>query len=584
MLKNYFCTVNLFKSFFFIVVFSALVAWGQLSATLEVSNHEIGIGESLVISIKVVSSKKVSGLSWPSIQSSLSGFKVSKNHNTSRSSYTNIINSKISSKTEYIHNFDFTLVPRSKGLFSIGPIIFKHQNYNKNFGSININVIKKEQGIDVQTLLSKRNIYVGEPVFCEIKFIIRNQVQNVNVNLPKIKSILGDKFRIEQISFDNKAHFEVINGIRRQVANAKFMLWPLLTGDVVLPAIPIEYTEVMQRSGSRFFRNQLVKKIAYSNLQKMKVIRPPLPIPNDYSGLNGESYTIYSSLNTKQTKTGEIVNYQVMLEGDGNFKGVSLPKLVIDGFEVFKPEIKTTENPQGNSWRTKQVLDYVLIPNKIGELSIPVFTLNYFNTKTKKYQSIQSSAHKIIVTQGKAPLSNNLFNSGSTIDQQDINYLKLNTKVLKKESGALQGVAYWLILLFFLVLYVLLRIDFTRRQFLKKNVSKLRNKKAKQEAEKRLVTAKLHLGKQEDKLFYKELLQSLERFLSDKLNIEIRGITLKKSIEVLESKKVPTHLIQRFKEIITKCEMAQYAQVKQVHLQEDYQVTIALINQLHEKL
>ncbi len=117
------------------------------------------------------------------------------------------------------------------------------------------------------------------------------------------------------------------------------------------------------------------------------------------------------------------------------------------------------------------------------------------------------------------------------------------------------------------------------------DVAGTRSRKATQLAKKRLKAAREHLGKQEEKPFYDEVVRTVWGFLSDKLNIGQSELSRDNIREKLLAREVPGPLIDRTTALLDTCEMALFApSAAPGGMQGAYEGALSLISELENTM
>ncbi|GAF69400.1 unnamed protein product, partial [marine sediment metagenome] len=113
-----------------------------------------------------------------------------------------------------------------------------------------------------------------------------------------------------------------------------------------------------------------------------------------------------------------------------------------------------------------------------------------------------------------------------------------------------------------------------------------RRKRASRILRKRLKDAKKLLGTDTTKEFYAALSESLTKYIGDKLNIAVAGLTLNRLEEELERKNVSSDLINTIKELLSSSDFARFAPTRfnEEKLKSDYQSAEKIIIQLERFL
>jgi hypothetical protein len=112
-----------------------------------------------------------------------------------------------------------------------------------------------------------------------------------------------------------------------------------------------------------------------------------------------------------------------------------------------------------------------------------------------------------------------------------------------------------------------------------------KQKMAIKKAQNQLKLASTHLSENNHELFYKEILNALDGFLSAKLLIPVSELNKEKISEALQKRGANAELIYNLKNIVEKCEFAKYAQVKDNNsMQTDYTHAINIISTIEQNI
>ncbi|MBF0432138.1 MAG: BatD family protein [Fibrobacteria bacterium] len=112
-----------------------------MTAEANISSQQCGVGETVQLVVKVTNQKEEKNLPWPTLHGDLSAFKIDKTSGVSTSSYTSIINGKITKRNDYVTQFTYNLKAIKPGTFKIGPISYSYKRFNKQLGGTSITVI-----------------------------------------------------------------------------------------------------------------------------------------------------------------------------------------------------------------------------------------------------------------------------------------------------------------------------------------------------------------------------------------------------------------------------------------------------------
>ncbi len=565
-----------------------------IKAEANISAQETGVGEPVQLTVVVTTQKKIDGLPWPTVQGQLDVFKVQKNQTTSSSSQVSIVNGRVTKNMTYVTNFTYELVPKKAGTFTIGPISYKHKDYQRNLGQTKITVKKTEPGVRLITSLSKRDLYVGEQFRYNLRIVPKNTVQNIQA--PDFQKNIGKSFWMKQLDEKINAKVETIDGQQRRVFDVRFALFPLLSGPTTLEGIPIEYEERIsskrrQRSmfsmfEDDFFGGRVVKKTVHSKSVSIQAKALPGNEPKNFTGAVGQ-YTLKAAIDKNELASGDALTLRVEISGNGLPKKITKPALpdgLKNNFEIYPPETKSTTSIKGGYLHTYKSFKFVLIPQRKGKYDIQPIVFPYFNPLTKRYENAQSKSISVHVTKGKeAPQSR-------IITQQDIERLGRDIRHIKKspaislttQKHLYQAPWYWG--LFFLppVIYLSLLLYRRRSSQLQSDEGLRRRVSAKGVARQHLAQARAAMQGDDSKTFYHTLMVAVERFVSNKLNIEFRGLTSDAAMQTLANHMIPDTIRYQYKELMDVCDLGLFANSEKDPdaWQAAYNDAEALINQL----
>ena len=439
------------------------------------------------------------------------------------------------------------------------------------------------QDLFLKVYPSKRSAYVGEPVVLTYKLYTRVPVSQLTIS--KMPAYGG--FWMKECDENNggtlRQSSEVVNGIEYTTAEVKkVVLLPQKAGKLTIEPMGLECMAqiVTQRAPQRsndpfdiFFNDPFFSR-NYTNVQK-NVETPtftmevkPLPEngkPASFAGAVG-NYKFTASIDADETSTNEAMTMTVTVSGSGNLELLNLPAPAFPpDFEVYDPKVTSNVEANGQGMSGTRKAEYLVIPRRAGDFSIPPVDFSYFDPAKQQYVTLKSSPMSIKVNKGAGDDSERggLFAS----NQEDIKYLGSDIRHIKTGDSKLKSTAqhffgsavYFVILaallLVFLLALLLLR---SRRQF-KQDVVLVRNKQATKVAKGRLKNAYKDLKAQDQNRFYEEMSQALWGYISDKLGIERSVLSMDTVKEAMMRKGVDEALANEFVETLDTCEFARFA-------------------------
>ena len=116
------------------------------------------------------------------------------------------------------------------------------------------------------------------------------------------------------------------------------------------------------------------------------------------------------------------------------------------------------------------------------------------------------------------------------------------------------------------------------------NLVLVRGKRANKVALQRFRAARQYMEEQNRHAFYEEMLRALWGYMSDKFNIPVSNLTKEYVREELSKRGITPDEAQRFSQIITQCDEAQYSPSASAQMQEVYQAGVALVSMIEQKV
>ncbi len=507
---------------------------------------------------------------------------------TSYSSSTQIINGRMTQSASYTYIYFLQAV--SEGIFVIPPAIFTHKNKTYSSDSLYIevagngaqqnatssiqaadqNVETGGKDIFVNLLLSRKEVYLGEPITATVKIFTKINIAGLNeIKFPQFNGFIRSDLNTPPLTSLNQ---ENINGVIYGTGVVQqFLLYPQKTGEIVID--PVQLTVLIQQKSSQndpffgdfFSTYQTVPRMIASQTQKIKVNPLPGNQPADYSGIVGK-LELKAVMNKDTVNVNDAINFRVIISGSGNLKVAAAPSMKLSpDIEVYDP--KTTEDIKNglNGTSGTKAFEYLLIPRHYGDFSIPPVTYSYFNTSSGRYEQLRTPEFRFYARKGSEQNADITVYGG--VSKEDVKYLGKDIRFIKSDPGDLTVSESHIVVkrfyysIFAFALFIFFLILFLRREHVRRNadISKVRNRKAGKIASGRLHEASLCMKNNQLDRFYEEILKALWGYLSDKLNIPVADMTRIRIISALSEKGIIETEISSLNEILDKCEYARFA-------------------------
>lgn len=551
------------------------------------------VGE--MIGLKFVVNAEASGFRAPKFDRSL---KVISGPNRSQSQSMSIINGRTSKS--YENSYNYTLLPQKEGKFTIpaAQVTVKGKTYRSK--PIVIEIVKSsgngvnEDGssgtsgeIFLRMNLNKTNIYYGEHLVAELKIYVRGtRLTDLGPASPTYNG-----FWHTELPTPNRIqlHREKLNGkIYKSGLLRRELLIPVNSGKLSIPEVELEVMLREKIGTRRNFFGQIVD--VYDNLKKTiksparTITVKPLPSgkPASFSGLVGKDFKLEAALSETEIETGEGSMLEIKLSGTGNI-GLFNPENpeFPPGLEDYPPDtLQNISNTSGGTSGTK-IFKIYLLANKPGNYNLDPVEISYFDLESETYKTLKTNEMLLEVKKGENYVPGSRQTAGGTVKNRntDIRYIKSGGNFTEKGNyfagSSLFYSLYGIAFLLFLIPVII------KRKRIKENadIAKTRNRKAAKISKKRLKKAAVHLKRNNKTEFYKEMLNALWGYISNKLTIPTSELTKERVKREISEQELAEKTVQ----ILDTCEYAQYAPVSEDEQPEAiYERAVRLIGEFEK--
>ena len=586
--------------------------------TASVSKTEVGTTEQFEVTFSL------NGNGDKFIAPGFSGFLVVSGPNVSQS--MSIING--ASSTSMAYSYD--LVAVKPGTYTIGPATIVVNGKTLSTQPIKIKVVKgttaasaqqaaaaqqQQRGGQVQSItsgrsrdinkdlfiradVSKTNAYIGEQL--TLSYRLYTRVALVGNELEKMSDLNGFYSQEIKNQDPNNVHWriETIKGLKYNVTEIKQnILFPEHAGNITIDPMIMNFIvrETVQSADpfDAFFGGGSYNDVKYKIKSIPAVIHvKPLPEAGKPAGFSGAvgRFSISTSVDKKELKANEPLNYKITVSGKGNLKLLKpmAPEFPAD-FEKYDPKVTDTitDNESGESGT--RVYNYLLIPRHGGSFNIDPIKFSYFDLSAGKYVSVQTKGFPIKVAKGAT--ENNVTSLGDS-DKQDVKLLNKDIRYIKTDAGELAknkdgfygSPLYYFLLIFGPLLFAGALVYGKWYEVANSDVVKVKSRKAGKIAAKHLASAKAQLSANNKSAFYENVFRGLYGYLGDKLNIAAANLNREKIATELKARSLDEPTINELLETLDLCDMARYAPVSGISEQQMFDRAKNMINNIEEKI
>ncbi len=578
--------------FLFVLCFHGL--WAQVQFEAKVSKQTLGINERLRIDFSM--NDDGDNFSPPNFE----GFKVIAGPSQQ------VSQSWINGRSSFNKTYSYFLIPTQRGTLTIkqASIEINGQIYKTTPIRVNVTAaveqprdpndtqVSADNELHLVADISKVNPYINEPITVVYKLYFSNNIGITNsreLDKPKYNDFWSQNIDIKQFVVEQGKYR---GEDYRFIVLKKVVLYPQKSGKLVIEPLSLEI-DVQLPTNRRTIFGQMVlaegnKRVsAGAKTINVKAL-PEAGKPEDFSGAVGR-FDFKVKPSKTNLKSGESLDLEVSVSGNGNLKLFTLPKPVVpSSLEMYDP-VHNEQVKTPLSGMTGKIADkYTIIPQYKGKYPIKPMQFTYFDLASRSYKTITSPEVMVNVLDGPMAASDAVASNEGTpkkeiLSTAQFKFVKLKTDLMPIHQDDFFGSSLFYTLTFLPFLGIPLVVLFKKRKEaidgdLVGNKIKLSNKLAK----KYLSEAQKEIGNKEP--FYIALEKALHNFLKAKLNIETSEMSKEKISEILKERNAQSDSVAAFISLTENCEFARYAPASNVAIQQDYEKAVAIISALEKQL
>ena len=582
------------KKYIFLFVISFHGLWAQVQFEAKVSKQTLGINERLRIDFSM--NDDGDNFSPPNFE----GFKVIAGPSQQ------VSQSWINGRSSFNKTYSYFLIPTQRGTLTIkqASIEINGQIYKTTPIRVNVTAaveqprdpndtqVSADNELHLVADISKVNPYINEPITVVYKLYFSNNIGITNsreLDKPKYNDFWSQNIDIKQFVVEQGKYR---GEDYRFIVLKKVVLYPQKSGKLVIEPLSLEI-DVQLPTNRRTIFGQMVlaegnKRVsAGAKTINVKAL-PEAGKPEDFSGAVGR-FDFKVKPSKTNLKSGESLDLEVSVSGNGNLKLFTLPKPVVpSSLEMYDP-VHNEQVKTPLSGMTGKIADkYTIIPQYKGKYPIKPMQFTYFDLASRSYKTITSPEVMVNVLDGPMAASDAVASNEGTpkkeiLSTAQFKFVKLKTDLMPIHQDDFFGSSLFYTLTFLPFLGIPLVVLFKKRKEaidgdLVGNKIKLSNKLAK----KYLSEAQKEIGNKEP--FYIALEKALHNFLKAKLNIETSEMSKEKISEILKERNAQSDSVAAFISLTENCEFARYAPASNVAIQQDYEKAVAIISALEKQL
>ncbi|MTB50676.1 BatD family protein [Lewinella sp. W8] len=487
--------------------------------------------------------------------------------------------------------FNWLLQPKRTGELTIesASIRASGRTYRTNSKKVTVLPADSEAGAlapenFLRAELSTTTAFVGQQVILDLNLYSSTNV--ISRNLMKEPDFSGFYARPRR-QYDGRPRPVIENGREYQKRTlGSLALFPTKSGRIMIEPYRMVLGTVRYRSNSSFSRRFTEQVPLNTDTLYIDVSELPSPRPDDFSGGVG-SYKLQVQADRDQMTTDDALTLRMAITGEGDIERIeSFPPVSEDDWDIYDPVILQEEfldSPTGMLGR--KIFEYKVVPKRGGTFTIKP-GLSYFNVDSAAYVLEAPTEFTVAVTGGTGTPTYDI--DTSAVEVPAITLLSVTELPRGRRYGSdLTGKSWFWLLLLLPVVLSGGAIGWDRYRQLQENRDpvEVARERAAAMARQHLKEAKKYQEQVAARSFYDAIENALQGYLRDKLNLPASDLSRRVIGEKLREAGAESGLIERYNQLLQRCEMALYAgQDKADDLAETYQMARSVITDTEKEL
>lgn len=429
--------------------------------------------------------------------------------------------------------------------------------------------------------LSHESARVGQQVFYQLKLYTQVGISDYDIlDLPQLEGF----FSQERRRFDTRVQYQTLRGKKYAVRILYEMaLFPQETGNLLIGPARVRLG-VESRSGG--LRGLLGATTALQQTQPVVLRVEPLPdpVPEQFSGGVGTySWSVVADKST--LTTDDALTLTVTLEGNGDARRFANPRLALpEGLEGFEAKIREQEEYEtGDQFVHARTLEYVVLPQEPGDYTL-LPELTVFDPDSNRYRTLRPDS-PVAFTVTPGPNYGKQPEPESPESASQAPSVSLWDDLWREVHQWFSPTVFWSILAGLTITGATL-FFWQRRQRRPASpdttqVSPVREKPSRRQLRLRLQEVRTYMAQENPKVFYHELLKTLQAHLALLLGMEPVLLTPTVLAEQLTARGVPPQTRDALLRVWETCEKAVFAgQADAANMQSTWQAAEGALQQL----
>ncbi len=381
----------------------------EVSVRAELSAQQITRDESVMLTITA-----------QGIDAELDSSSLSENFDVVSRSSSREISTTFSNNNQLINvsvvRWVLELLPKGQGVFTVPSV--QVGDYETQLLTLNVSDIPTGASRDI---FLEASVDTAEP-WVQSQVVMSLRVfQAIDIVDGGLDSPSADNMTVQRIGEDTQS-LEERDGREYRVTERRFALFPQKSGPITIEPVILNITVPADPSRVRGFFSPTRKLTRRSDAIELNVL--PRPSTNAAWWLPAKALEIQAQWQSDpaSAQVDQPLTRTLVMQAQGVLQS-QLPEInipAIDGVSLYAEDPRLTMDGDDSGLIAEQRINWALIPQRSGPLTLPAVSVEWFNTRTGQNETAQLPAETIIVAPASASSNNsaNLTTNNASSDQQ----------------------------------------------------------------------------------------------------------------------------------------------------------------------
>ena len=552
---------------FMVSVFCGSIAYSQdITVSADVTPKIISLNETATLRVTAFANQQLGNIAPPKLNA-LPEFNVS--YGGSSSQY-NLTSNQISVSITWT----YILRPKKVGQFTVSQVQISRGNKTYTADPISIKVLtqstkpsQSESTQDtftdpfsssthkVQASVDNPRPYVNEQIIYTFRYLYTDRIPSFNS--PKYTPPSLRQFWTTELERKRRRR-QAIDGALYWIEEIQVGLFPITAGRITIEPAKLSLPLSAGR-GRPQSSNMLITHPVEVNVRPL----PQEGKPTNFTGTVGQ-YRIHAQTDRPTIEAGDGFTLRVQVSGQGNIKTVPTPTIpVLPNMAIYDPQITDAIGVVDSKVQGSRTYEYVIIPSKEGDWTIPAIDYPHFDPQTESYQVARTAPIAINVLPNPngaiGTTSPHTTQSNMHLLKQDIRYIKPDSLELSNQHlYPYKRASFWVAQT--LPIAVILSVWFYRQRQAKRDPKQLRQQYATRNALRIIENAK-DQAVDEPATFYGTLANGLYQYIGDIFDISPGGLNPELVHQRCEEAGFPESATAQIVDTLTQCDYMRFAPV-----------------------